>query len=83
MVCLAKGVSPQRVAEWERQQWEHGPLQIIRNRPDNPYTQFADHMRPQLIADDYPRERIGDRILEGWDDLSADFRSLWEELYAG
>jgi hypothetical protein len=81
MACLAKGMFPQKVAEWERQQWEEGPLQIIRNRPANPYTQFADHMRPQLQADNYPPTHIGHRILQEWEYLSAEHRSEWEDHY--
>jgi len=38
-------------------------------------------MRPQLEADNYPREQIQARIDEEWRKLSTDNRALWDERY--
>lgn len=50
-------------------------------RPPPPYTQFCDHMRPQLEADNYPREHIQGRIEQEWRDLSPENRGLWDARY--
>lgn len=50
-------------------------------RPSPPYNQFCEHMRPQLEADNYPREHIQSRIDEEWRKLSAENRGLWEDRY--
>ena len=50
-------------------------------RPNPPYAQFCEHMRPQLEADAYPREHIQSRIDEEWRKLSGENRSLWDERY--
>lgn len=50
-------------------------------RPEVPYKQFCEHMRPQLEADNYPAHHIGDRIDEEWRKLSTENRALWEERY--
>lgn len=50
-------------------------------RPSPPYTQFCEHMRPQLEADNYAREHIQQRIDEEWRKLSAENRGLWEDRY--
>jgi hypothetical protein len=51
-------------------------------RPDAPFTQFTDHMRPQLEADNYPPDQIDNRIDQEWRDLSNENKSLWEKRYA-
>ena len=51
-------------------------------RPENPYTQFVLHMRPQLEAD-YPAGEIPAKIQYEWDHLSEDNRALWEDRYLG
>jgi len=38
-------------------------------------------MRPQLEADNYPREHVQARIDEEWRKLSNENRALWEERY--
>lgn len=50
-------------------------------RPSPPYQQFCEHMRPQLEADNYPREHIQSRIDEEWRKLSSENRGLWEDRY--
>ena len=50
-------------------------------RPSAPYQQFCEHMRPQLEADNYPREHIQSRIDEEWRKLSVENRGLWEDRY--
>lgn len=50
-------------------------------RPSPPYNQFCEHMRPQLEADNYPREQIQARIDEEWRKLSSDNRALWDDRY--
>ncbi|KAK5079321.1 hypothetical protein LTR64_002257 [Lithohypha guttulata] len=50
-------------------------------RPSPPYLQFCEHMRPQLEADNYPREHLQSRIDEEWRKLSQENRGLWEERY--
>jgi len=50
-------------------------------RPSPPYNQFCDHMRPQLEADNYPREQIQARIDEEWRKLSSENRALWDDRY--
>lgn len=50
-------------------------------RPRVPYEQFCEHMRPQLEADNYPREHVQARIDEEWRKLSHENRALWEERY--
>jgi len=49
--------------------------------PNPPYNQFCEHMRPQLEADNYPREQIQARIDEEWHKLSQDNRALWDDRY--
>lgn len=50
-------------------------------RPQPPYEQFCQHMRPQLEADNYPREQIQLRIDDEWRKLSPENRHLWDERY--
>ena len=52
-------------------------------RPDVPFKQFTEHMRPQLEKDDYPAEQIEDRIQQEWANLSDENRLLWENRYRG
>lgn len=62
--------------------YPRGPLAIPQPvRPRPPYEQFCEHMRPQLEADNYPREHVQARIDEEWRKLSAENRGLWEERY--
>lgn len=51
-------------------------------RPEAPYQQFTDHMRPQLEDDAYPPDQIDSRIQQEWRDLSQENRGLWEKRYA-
>ncbi|RMZ89186.1 hypothetical protein DV736_g3581, partial [Chaetothyriales sp. CBS 134916] len=50
-------------------------------RPDVPFKQFTDHMRPQLEADNYDPEQIDSRIHSEWEGLSPDNRRLWDDRY--
>ena len=57
------------------------PLPPPPPRPDAPFVQFTEHMKPQLEADQYPLEQINTRIQQEWDHLSAENRGLWDVLY--
>ncbi|RMZ82051.1 hypothetical protein DV737_g2168, partial [Chaetothyriales sp. CBS 132003] len=50
-------------------------------RPDPPFHQFTDHMRPQLEADNYDPDQIDTRIQSEWERLSEENRHLWEVRY--
>jgi HMG (high mobility group) box len=50
-------------------------------RPQPPFEQFTEHMRPQLEGDNYPPSEIASRIKEEWATLSDENRHLWEQRY--
>ncbi|KEF59455.1 uncharacterized protein A1O9_04299, partial [Exophiala aquamarina CBS 119918] len=59
-----------------------GPAPQARpERPEAPFVQFTQHMRPQLEADDYPAHQIAARIQFEWDGLSSENRKLWDDRY--
>lgn len=51
------------------------------SRPLPPYEQFTDHMRPQLLRDNYPRDQMDARIKLEWSELSTENKGLWEARY--
>lgn len=57
------------------------PPQARPERPEAPFVQFTQHMRPQLEADNYPPPQIPARIQAEWDGLSSENRKLWDDRY--
>lgn len=57
------------------------PLREQPVRPEPPFRQFTDHMRPQLEDDSYPADQIDARIQQEWNQLSAENRGLWDQRY--
>jgi hypothetical protein len=60
---------------------QHHPVVPPPVRPQPPFEQFTEHMRPQLELDNYPAEQIAPRIREEWATLSDENRQLWDQRY--
>lgn len=72
----------QSMAHLDTNGLSRGPgLQARPERPETPFVQFTQHMRPQLEADNYPPIQIPARIQSEWDGLSGDNRKLWDDRY--
>lgn len=50
-------------------------------RPLEPFKQFTDHLRPQLIEDNVPSSEIGSKIDATWYDIGREGQLPWEEKY--
>ncbi|KAK5056158.1 hypothetical protein LTR84_012711 [Exophiala bonariae] len=72
----------QRAAHLDTNGLSRGPaVQTRPERPDAPFVQFTNHMRPQLEADDFAHHAIPARIQSEWDGLSPENRKLWDDRY--
>lgn len=66
------------------QQPSRPPSNSLPSKPQRPplaFSQFTDHMRPQLEADHYPQDQISARIQQEWDGLSMENKVLWDRRY--
>ncbi|RMD41659.1 hypothetical protein DV735_g3504, partial [Chaetothyriales sp. CBS 134920] len=79
VVPAAATVFPSAARSTSSYSFQHEPVPPV--RPDPPFKQFTDHMRPQLEADDYDPKQIDSRIQSEWERLSPENLRLWEVRY--
>lgn len=49
--------------------------------PESPFDLFIKQLRPQLVADNWPREKLLPKIGEEWQQLTPELKQRWQAYY--